>query len=75
LDSLDSPPPAKQKSPREEKLLTRRTGWQFVWDVKSSKFIIIEGKGGETWNQKVGAYPPKAHGIISCGGFGKAGGG
>ncbi|KAE8444098.1 mitochondrial Homoaconitase [Mollisiaceae sp. DMI_Dod_QoI] len=70
-DSLDSPPPAQQASPAEEKLLTRRTGWKFVWDVRRSKVIITEGEGGETWSQKVGELPPNVQEIIARGGLEK----
>ena len=70
-DSLDSPPPAQQSSPGEEKLLTRRTGWTFVWDVKRSKVIITEGKRGHTWSQKVGELPPNVQEIIARGGLEK----
>lgn len=70
-ESLDSPPPAQQASPVEEKVLTRRTGWKFVWDVKRSKVIITEGEGGETWSQKVGELPPNVQEIIARGGLEK----
>jgi homoaconitate hydratase len=70
-DSLDSPPPAQQATPTEEKVLTRRTGWKFVWDVRRSKVIITEGKGGETWSQKVGELPPNVQEIIARGGLEK----
>ncbi|KAH8587463.1 hypothetical protein B0O99DRAFT_665371 [Bisporella sp. PMI_857] len=69
-DSLDSPP-ATTASPAEEKLLTRRTGWTFVWDVRRSKVTITEGKGGETWSQKVGELPPNVQEIIARGGLEK----
>jgi len=70
-DSLDSPPPSQQASPMDEKVLTRRTGWKFVWDVKRSKVIITEGEGGETWSQKVGELPPNVQEIIARGGLEK----
>ncbi|KAH9223188.1 hypothetical protein DL95DRAFT_518077 [Leptodontidium sp. 2 PMI_412] len=70
-ESLDSPPPAKQASPAEEKVLTRRTGWTFLWDVKRSKVVITEGKGGPTWSQKVGELPPNVQEIIARGGLEK----
>jgi homoaconitate hydratase len=70
-DSLDSPPPAEQSSPVEEKLLTRRTGWKFVWDVRRSKVFVTEGEGGETWSQKVGELPPNVQEIIARGGLEK----
>lgn len=70
-DSLDSPPPSKQASPAGEKVLTRRTGWKFEWDVRRSKVIITEGEGGETWSQKVGELPPNVQEIIARGGLEK----
>ncbi len=60
-----------QGSPAEEKVLTRRTGWTFVWDVKRSKVIITEGEGGATWSQKVGELPPNVQEIIARGGLEK----
>ena len=30
-----------------EPALTRRTGWKVKWNVKNSKVIVEEGKGGE----------------------------
>ncbi|RYP57904.1 hypothetical protein DL769_009208 [Monosporascus sp. CRB-8-3] len=44
----------------EEKVLTRRTGWKFLWDLRS-KVTVTEGKGGQTWSQKVGELPPNVH--------------
>lgn len=70
-DSLDSPPPSQQASPAEGKVLTRRTGWKFVWDVKRSKVTVTEGEGGETWSQKVGELPPNVQEIIARGGLEK----
>ena len=70
-DSLDSSPAATQASPVEEKLLTRRTGWTFLWDVRRSKVTITEGKGGNTWSQKVGELPPNVQEIIARGGLEK----
>jgi homoaconitate hydratase len=70
-DSLDSPPQAQQASPVEEKVLTRRTGWKFVWDVRRSKVFVTEGEGGETWSQKVGELPPNVQQIIARGGLEK----
>lgn len=67
-ESLDSPPPAIQTT---EKVLTRRTGWKFVWDVRRSMVIITEGEGGETWSQKVGELPPNVQEIIARGGLEK----
>jgi homoaconitate hydratase len=70
-ESLDSPLPAQQASPVEEKVLTRRTGWKFVWDVRRSKVSITEGEGGDTWSQKVGELPPNVQEIIARGGLEK----
>ena len=70
-ESLDSPPPAEQASPENEKVLTRRTGWTFLWDVRRSKVVITEGEGGETWSQKVGELPPNVQEIIARGGLEK----
>lgn len=52
-ESLDSPPPAAQAMPEQEKKPTRRTGWTLTWDVKRSKVIVQEGEGGPTWIQSV----------------------
>ncbi|KAF4633499.1 hypothetical protein G7Y89_g4619 [Cudoniella acicularis] len=70
-DSLDSPPPAAQASPAEEKVLTRRTGWKFVWDVRRSKVFVTEGEGGPTWSQKVGELLRNVQEIIARGGLEK----
>jgi homoaconitate hydratase len=70
-ESLDSPPPAAQASPVEEKVLTRRTGWKFVWDVRRSKVVVTEGEGGPSWSQKVGELPPNVQEIIARGGLEK----
>lgn len=70
-ESLYSQSPAKQASPVGEKVLTRRTGWTFLWDVKRSKVVITEGEGGKTWSQKVGELPPNVQEIIARGGLEK----
>ncbi|KAF2156261.1 homoaconitase LysF [Myriangium duriaei CBS 260.36] len=68
-ESLDSPPPA---APVEKaKVLTRRTGWTFTWDVARSKVVVKEGEGGETWEQSVGELPPNVQEIIARGGLEK----
>lgn len=59
------------KGDGSEKLATRRTGWQFVWDVRRSKVTVTEGEGGETWSQKVGELPPNVQEIIARGGLEK----
>ena len=70
-ESLDSPPPAAQATPEQEKQLTRRTGWTLTWDIKLSKVIIQEGEGGPTWSQKVAALPLNLQEIIARGGLEK----
>ena len=70
-ESLDSPPPAPQNTPNQEKKLTRRTGWTFKWDVRRSRVEIQEGKDGAKWNQKVGELPPNVQEIIARGGLEK----
>lgn len=70
-ESLDGPPPAQQASPTQEKVLTRRTGWKFVWDVRRSKVFVTEGDGGAMWSQKVGELPPNVQEIIARGGLEK----
>lgn len=69
--SLDTPKPAEQASPAAETVLTRRTGWRFVWDVRRSRVEVTEGEGGETWSQKVGELPPNVQEIIARGGLEK----
>lgn len=69
-ESLDSPKPAEQVVPKAEKMLTRRTGWKFVWDVRRSKVTITEGDGKE-WSQSVGSLPPNVQEIIARGGLEK----
>ncbi|QDS76853.1 mitochondrial Homoaconitase [Venturia effusa] len=65
--SLDSPPPAPLKE--MEKVLTRRTGWTFEWDVARSKVTVTEGPNGESWSQSVGELPPNVQEIIAKGGL------
>ncbi|KAL8876383.1 MAG: hypothetical protein Q9192_008874 [Flavoplaca navasiana] len=69
--SLDSPPPASQVVPPQEKLLTRRTGWKLVWDVRRSKVNVQEGENGPKWSQRVGELPPNVQEIIASGGLEK----
>ncbi|KAI0379849.1 hypothetical protein F5Y04DRAFT_258474 [Hypomontagnella monticulosa] len=60
------------KSAGEEgKMLTRRTGWKFLWDVRRSKVTVTEGEDGQTWSQKVGELPPNVQEIIARGGLEK----
>ncbi|KAL8897949.1 MAG: hypothetical protein Q9207_006945 [Kuettlingeria erythrocarpa] len=70
-ESLDSPPPASQVVPQQEKLLTRRTGWKLVWDVRRSKVDVQEGEDGAKWSQRVGELPPNVQEIIARGGLEK----
>jgi len=66
-ESLDSPPPGPVET--FEKVLTRRTGWTFTWDVRRSKVIVQEGPKGKIWEQKVGELPPNVQEIIASGGL------
>jgi homoaconitate hydratase len=68
--SLDSPPPAPQTTPKKS-ALTVRTGWTFTWDVRRSQVIIKEGESGEEWKQSVGELPPNVQDIIAQGGLEK----
>ncbi|KAK8061656.1 hypothetical protein PG994_008022 [Apiospora phragmitis] len=52
-----------------EKVLTQRTGWKVVWDLRRSKVVVTEGEGGATWSQKVGELPPNVQEIIARGGL------
>ncbi|KAG6006963.1 mitochondrial Homoaconitase [Claviceps maximensis] len=54
----------------DNKVLTRRTGWKLVWDVRRSKVTVTE-KDGTTWEEKVGELPPNVQEIIACGGLEK----
>lgn len=67
--SLDSPPPAPTHA--QEKVLTRRTGWKLIWDVKKSQIEVQEGEGGNRWVEKVGELPPNVQEIIAKGGLEK----
>ncbi|RYP32181.1 hypothetical protein DL767_005337 [Monosporascus sp. MG133] len=59
------------KAEADGAILTRRTGWRFVWDVRRSKATVTEGEGGQTWSQKVGELPLNVQEIIACGGLEK----
>ena len=67
--SLDSQPPGPATTPRGEKQLTRRTGWQFSWDVQASSITVQEGPGGRTWTEKVPEIPPEVQKIVAGGGL------
>lgn len=58
---------------KDGKVLTRRTGWKFTWDVRRSKVTVTEGGAGNnnTWSQKVGELPPNVQEIIARGGLEK----
>lgn len=68
-ESLDSPPPAPQATPKQERLATRRTGWTLTWDVRKSKVTVKEGETGPEWSAKVGELPPNVQEIIARGGL------
>ncbi|KAG8531972.1 mitochondrial Homoaconitase [Bacidia gigantensis] len=70
-DSLDSPPPAPQATPKQENTLTRRTGWKLTWDVRRSKITVQEGQSGDRWTEKIGELPPNVQEIIARGGLEK----
>ncbi|RYP48803.1 hypothetical protein DL768_005396 [Monosporascus sp. mg162] len=59
------------KAEADGAVLTRRTSWGFVWDVRRSKATVTEGEDGQTWSQKVGELPPNVQEIIACGGLEK----
>ncbi len=74
--SLDSPPPGPVSSSegtgkQQEKILTRRTDWRFLWDVRRSRVEIREGENGPTWTQPVGELPANVQEIIARGGLEK----
>ncbi|KAF1353165.1 homoaconitase [Delphinella strobiligena] len=69
--SLDSPPPAPTAKPTGEKVLTRRTGWTFTWDVRRSTVVVKEGENGKEWTQKVGELPPNVQEVVAVGGLEK----
>ncbi|KAG5991344.1 mitochondrial Homoaconitase [Claviceps pusilla] len=54
----------------DNKVLTRRTGWKLLWDVRRSKVTVTE-QDGTTWEEKVGELPPNVQEIIACGGLEK----
>ena len=70
-ESLDSPQPTTQITPPQEKILTRRTGWRFTWDVRRSKVEVREGADGSTWSERVGELPVNVQEIIAQGGLEK----
>lgn len=55
---------------KDSGVLTRRTGWKLVWDVRRSTVTVTEA-GGETWSVKVGEMPPNVQEIIARGGLEK----
>jgi len=59
------------KNAGEKKILSRRTGWKLVWDVKKSQIEVTEGQDGKRWTEKVGELPPNVQEIIAKGGLEK----
>ncbi|KAI1805553.1 mitochondrial Homoaconitase [Daldinia bambusicola] len=53
---------------KDKKVLTRRTGWKLLWDVRRSKVVVTQ-KDGVSWEQKVGEMPPNVQEIIARGGL------
>ncbi|KAI5809114.1 homoaconitase [Peziza echinospora] len=57
----------------KKKVLTRRTGWWFEWDVERSLVTVTEGRVGEEgvrrWSQKVGELGVNVQEIIVRGGL------
>ncbi|KAG9238978.1 hypothetical protein BJ875DRAFT_449560 [Amylocarpus encephaloides] len=68
-DFLDKPTPVDQGNLPTAKVLTRRTGWTFVWDVRKSRIVVKEGTGGVEWSQDVAQLPPNVQEIIARGGL------
>ena len=56
-------------STKEEKRLSRRTGWTLEWDVRRSQITVQEGPDGPKWSHKVGELPPNVQAIIAQGGL------
>ncbi|KAF8473290.1 hypothetical protein BDZ91DRAFT_714343 [Kalaharituber pfeilii] len=53
-----------------EKVATRRTGWWFTWDVRTSMVTVREGpEGAREWSQKVGELGTNVQEIIVRGGL------
>lgn len=48
------------------KMLTRRTGWKLLWDVRRSK-VVVTKKDGSIWERKVGEVPPNVQEIAKAG--------
>jgi homoaconitate hydratase len=67
-DSLDTSTPVGQGNLNTAKVLTRRTGWTFVWDVRKSR-VVVQEEGGVEWSQDVGQLPPNVQEIIARGGL------
>lgn len=69
-ESLDSPPPAPvQKPTSEKKVLTRRTGFRLLWDVRRSLVEVRDGEKRVIFQETVGEMPPNVQEIIACGGL------
>jgi homoaconitate hydratase len=52
----------------DKAVLTRRTGWKLLWDLRRSKVTITEA-GGKSWSVKVGEMPPNVQEVIAKGGL------
>lgn len=68
-ESLDSQPPAPVEKPATEKLLTRRTGYRLLWDVRRSLIEVRDEEGKVLYQETVGEMPPNVQEIIACGGL------
>lgn len=51
--------------------MTRRTGWDFVWDIRRSLVEVTEGPSGKKLDQKVGSLPPNVQEILASWGLEK----
>lgn len=63
----------RETFPRDDKsppVLTRRTGWRLLWDIRRSKVVVTEADGS-SWEQKVGELPSNVQDIIARGGLEK----
>lgn len=54
---------------KENKVLTRRTGWTLTWDITRSVVEVQEGEGGEKWQEQVGEFAESLQEIIAKGGL------
>lgn len=54
---------------KDDKVLTRRTGWTLTWDVARSTVEVQEGEGGDKWEEKVGEFAENLQEIVAKGGL------